>query len=102
MNEIILVLTIVAAINIVILCVILGIFTKTYQKTKAQISAGIMIFAGLMILHNAMTIWNYFDEHLNLMMHIQSEVGVDAIPAALIIHLAEMAGLLVFLKISLD
>nr|AIF14206.1 hypothetical protein [uncultured marine thaumarchaeote KM3_66_E12] len=102
MNELIMILTIVAGINIIILCVIFGVFAKMYQKTKAQISVGIMIFSSLMILHNGMTICNYFDEHLNLMMHIQSQVGAEAIPAAMIIHVAEMAGLLVFLKISLD
>jgi undecaprenyl pyrophosphate phosphatase UppP len=102
MNEIILISIIVATINIGILGIILSQYAKMYQRTRAQISLGIMIFSGLMILHNAMTVYNFSDEHYNLVMSVKEQVGVFSIPAVLIIHVAEMAGLLVFLKISLD
>ena len=102
MNEIILFSIIIASINVGILAIILTQYAKMYQKTKAQISLGIMIFSGLMMLHNAMTIYNFSDEHYSLVMSVKDQVGIISIPAVLIIHLAEMAGLLVFLKISLD
>jgi hypothetical protein len=55
-----------------------------------------------MFLHNIVGAYTYFDDHLNLMMHVQQMVSMTTFPYTLIIHIAELAGLLVFLRISWD
>tara|TARA_B110000495_G_scaffold96835_1_gene83771 strand:+ start:557 stop:865 length:309 start_codon:yes stop_codon:yes gene_type:complete len=102
MESMSLLLSIVAIANMAVLSIIIIIFTKTYVKTKARLPIGIIIFSSLMFLHNIVGAYTYFDDHLNLMMHVQQIVSMTTFPYTLIIHIAELAGLLVFLRISWD
>ena len=93
-------LSLVAMANMIVLGIIITIYTKTYQKTKAQISIGMIIFASLMFLHNIMSAYSQFDVHLNLMLHVQQVTSTTIFPFNLAIHVAELGGLLVLLKIT--
>ena len=95
-------LSLVAMANMIILGIIITIYARTYQKTKAQASIGMIIFASLMFLHNIMSAYSHFDVQLNLMLHIQQITSAAIFPFNLAIHVAELAGLLVLLKITWD
>lgn len=95
-------LAIVSLANMAVLSVIIGIFGKTYSKTKAQLPLGIMLFAGMMFLHNILGVYALFDDHLNLLLHVQALVSASSFPIMLAIHIAELAGLLIFLKVTWD
>ncbi len=88
--------------NMIVLALIMGIFAKTYSKTKAQLPLSIMLFAGLMFLHNILFAYALFDEHLNLLLQVQALVSATSFPYMLAVSIAELGGLLVFLKISWD
>ncbi|MCV0367789.1 MAG: hypothetical protein K5798_11085 [Nitrosopumilus sp.] len=95
-------LSLVSMTNMIILGIIITIYAKTYQKTKAQASIGMIIFASLMFLHNIMGAYSQFDDHLNLMLHVQQLTASTVFPVNLAIHIAELGGLLVLLKITWD
>ncbi len=95
-------LAIVSIANMAVLSVIFGIFAKTYSKTKAQLPVGIMLFSGMMFLHNILGAYSLFDEHLNLLLHVQSLVSASSFPFMLAVHIAEFVGLVIFLKVTWD
>ena len=89
-----LLLSIVSIANMVVLVVLICIFGKIYSKTRAQLPLGMIIVAGMLLLHNVIGAFAYFS-----MDQIFSH---EIFPYMLGVGIAELAGLLIFLKITLD
>ncbi|MHB8601035.1 MAG: hypothetical protein ACYC6W_05275 [Nitrosotalea sp.] len=86
--------TIVSGANMIALGVLMGVFVKMYSKTKAQLPLGMIFFAGLLFLHNVIGVYAYFT-----MMDLYA---VALLPYMLAVHVAELAGILIFLRITLQ
>ena len=78
--------------NIIILASLIGLFLVSYAKTRAQIPLAMSIFCSFLILHNVIGAQAYFTS-----VHLFSQ---QLFPYLIGIHATELAGLLVFLKIS--
>jgi hypothetical protein len=89
-----LVLSIVSFVNMVVLGVLIFIFGKMYTKTRAQLPLGMIVVASLLFLHNIIGAFAYFS-----MAQIFSH---EIFPYMLGVGIAELTGLLIFLKITLD
>jgi len=89
-----LVLSVVSIINMIVLGVLICIFGKMYVKTRAQLPLGMIVVAGMLFLHNVIGAFAYFS-----MDQIFSH---EIFPYMLGVGIAELAGLLIFLKITLD
>jgi len=88
------ILSIVSIANLIVLGILMSIFGKMYTKTKAQLPLGLIIFAGMLFLHNIIGAFAYF----SMDMLFSQEV----FPYMLGVGIAELAGILIFLKITLD
>ena len=86
--------TIVSGANLIALGVLIGVFAKMYFKTKAQLPLGMIFFAGLLFLHNVIGVYAYFT-----MMELYAAA---LLPYMLAVHVAELAGILIFLRITLQ
>ncbi len=86
--------TIVSLSNMAVLGILMAVFGKMYSKTKAQLPLGMIFFSGLLFLHNVITVYAYFS-----MMDLYA---VALLPYLLAVHVAELAGILVLLKITLQ
>ena len=86
--------TIVSGANLVVLGILVGVFIKIYSRTKAQLPLGMIFFAGLLFLHNVIGVYAYFS-----MMELYAAA---LLPYLLAVHVAELAGILIFLKITLQ
>ena len=86
--------TIVSGANMIALGVLIGVFAKMYSKTKAQLPLGMIFFAGLLFLHNVIGVYAYFS---------MTELYAAALlPYLLAVHVAELAGILILLRITLQ
>jgi len=86
--------TIVSGANLVVLGILVGVFIKIYSRTKAQLPLGMIFFAGLLFLHNVIGVYAYFS---------MTELYAAALlPYLLAVHVAELGGILIFLKITLQ
>ena len=86
--------TIVSGANLIALGVLMGVFAKMYHRTKAQLPLGMIFFAGLLFLHNVISVYAYFT-----MMDLYAAA---LLPYLLAVHIAELAGILVLLRITLQ
>lgn len=86
--------TIVSGVNMIALGILIGVFTKMYSKTKAQLPLGMIFFAGLLFLHNIIGVYAYFT-----MMELYAAA---LLPYMLAVHVAELSGILIFLRITLQ
>lgn len=86
--------TIVSGANMAVLGILIRVFGGIYSRTRAQLPLGMIFFAGLLFLHNAITVYAYFS-----MMELYAAA---LLPYLLAIYVAELAGILVLLKISLE
>ena len=86
--------TVVSGANMIALGILIGVFAKMYSKTKAQLPLGMIFFAGLLFLHNVIGVYAYFS-----MMELYATA---LLPYLLAVHVAELAGILIFLKITLQ
>jgi hypothetical protein len=89
-----LVLSIVSIINMIVLGVLICIFGKMYTKTRAQLPLGMIVVASMLILHNVIGALAYFS--------MEQIFSHEIFPYMLGVGIAELAGLLIFLKITLD
>lgn len=89
-----LVLSVVSIINMIILGVLIYIFGKMYVKTRAQLPLGMIVVAGMLFLHNVIGAFAYFS--------MDQIFSYEIFPYMLGVGIAELAGLLIFLKITLD
>jgi hypothetical protein len=94
MEPIMTAVTLVSAANMVALGILIGVFVKLYAKTKAQLPLGMILFSGLLFLHNTIGVYAYFS-----MMELYA---VALLPYLLAVGVAELAGILVLLKITLQ
>jgi hypothetical protein len=83
----------VSIVNVGILGVLLGLYARIYSSTKAVFTVGLMFFAGMLVLHNAIAIYGYF-----AMAPLYSE---ELLPYFMGVHFAELAGISALLKITL-
>jgi hypothetical protein len=86
--------TVVSTANMIALGVLIGVFAKMYSKTKAQLPLGMIFFAGLLFLHNVIGVYAYFS-----MMELYAAA---LLPYLLAVHVAELAGILILLRITLQ
>ena len=73
--------SVVSMINTVILVVLLAVYANIYRKTGATFTIGLMVFAGMLMLHNIIAIYGYF-----AMAPLYSD---DLLPYFVGIHIAE-------------
>lgn len=84
--------SIVSMANMAILVVLLAVYGRIYGKTGATFTIGLMIFAGMLMLHNVIAVYGYF-----AMAPLYSD---DLLPYFVGIHIAELAGLIALLKVT--
>jgi hypothetical protein len=79
--------------NILVLIGLLSIYTKVYSSSRAQFTLGLIFFASLLLIQNVIAVYSYIT---------MAPFFTDAIqPYLLAIHIIELAGLSILLKISL-
>lgn len=84
---------IVGLTNIGILIALIIIYLRVYKNSKATFTLGLMFFVCLLMLHNIIAVYAYFAmEKLYAMALLPYFVGI---------HIAELAGLSVLLRITL-
>jgi membrane-bound metal-dependent hydrolase YbcI (DUF457 family) len=84
--------SIVSMVNMAILVTLLVVYANIYRKTGATFTIGLMVFAGMLMLHNVIAVYGYF-----AMAPLYSE---DLLPYFVGIHIAELAGLIALLKVT--
>ena len=89
-----LVLSAVSILNMVVLGVLIYIFGRMYAKTRAQLPLGMIVVAGMLFFHNVIGAFAYFS--------MDQFFSYEIFPYMLGVGIAELAGLLIFLKITLD
>jgi hypothetical protein len=82
-----------ASVNSLILAVLIYMYARIAARTRASYSVGLAIFAGLLLVHNLLTAFAYGT--------MSSLFGPEALPFLSGIGAAELAGLLVLLRITL-
>ena len=82
----------IALVNVALLVSLLTIYARIYKKTKASFTIGWMFFAGMLILHNIIAVYAYFV--------MESLYSLELLPFFAVIHLAELAGIAVLLKVT--
>ncbi len=82
-----------AAVNSVILLVLLFLYGKIVLRTRAMYAAGLMVFAILLLAHNMLTIASY--------VAMAPFFGTEALPFLAGMAALELGGLLVLMKITL-
>ena len=82
------------AVNMGILGILIAIFGNMYGKTRAQLPLGMIVVAAMLFLHNVVGAMAYFS-----MEHLFSN---EIFPYMLGVGVAELVGLIIFLKITLD
>ena len=93
MEPLITVNAIVAFANIAILIALLFLYVRVYRSSKAKFTIGLILFVILLMLHNIIAVYGYF-----MMEPLYAEA---LIPYFFVIHVAELAGLSVLLRITL-
>jgi len=88
------ILSVLSIANIAVLGVLIATFGKMYVQTKAQLPLGMIVVAVMLVLHNVIGAMAYFSTEM-----LFSE---DIFPYMLGVDIAQLAGLLIFLKITLD
>jgi hypothetical protein len=83
----------VALANIAVLIVLFVLYVRVYKSSKAKFTVGLMLFVGLLMLHNIIAVYGYY--------MMEPLYAHPLIPYFLSIHIAELAGLSVLLKITL-
>ena len=85
---------IVGLANIGILTAMLVVYTKVYRNTRAIFTVGLMFFVGLLMLHNIIAVYAYFA--------MAPLYVVGLLPYFVGIHIAELAGLLMYSALQMD
>ncbi|KAG2472981.1 MAG: conserved membrane protein of unknown function [Nitrosopumilales archaeon] len=88
------ILSAVSIANIVVLGILIYTFGKMYSKTKAQLPIGMILVSSMLLLHNVIGAFAYFS--------MDQLFSQEIFPYMLGVVIAELAGLLIFLKITLD
>jgi hypothetical protein len=94
MEPLALLTTIISIANIVLLAILITIYVKIYRTSKAVYTLGLLFFASMLTLHNLIAVYAYF-----AMAPFYSD---ELFPYFVAIHLAELAGIVALLKVTLD
>ena len=84
--------SIVSMANVAILVALMAVYGRIYSKTGATFTIGLMVFAGMLMLHNVLAVYAYF-----AMAPLYSD---ELLPYFAGIHIAELAGLVALLKVT--
>jgi hypothetical protein len=84
--------SIVSMVNMGILVALLAVYANIYRKTRATFTVGLMVFVVMLMLHNGIAVYGYF-----AMAPLYSH---DLLPYFVGIHIAELAGLVALLKVT--
>jgi hypothetical protein len=84
--------SIVSMANVAMLVALLAVYANIYSKTRATFTIGLMVFAGMLMLHNVIAVYGYF-----AMAPLYSD---DLLPYFVGIHIAELGGLVALLKVT--
>ena len=84
--------SIVSMANMAILVALVAVYARIYSKTGATFTVGLMVFAGMLMLHNVLAVYGYF-----AMAPLYSDA---LLPYFVGIHIAELAGLIALLKVT--
>lgn len=82
-----------ALANSLVLIGLIYLYSRIAVKTKATYSVGLAVFAGLLLMHNLLTVFAY--------VAMAPLFGQDALPFLSGIGALEFGGLLVLLKLTL-
>lgn len=88
------VLSVVSIANMAVLGILMFTFGKMYARTKAQLPIGMIVVSAMLFLHNIIGALAYFS--------MEELFSQEIFPYMLGVGIAELAGLLIFLKITLD
>ena len=88
------ILSAVSIANMAVLGILMYIFGKMYAKTKAQLPIGMIVVTVMLFLHNVIGAFAYFS--------MEQLFSPEIFPYMLGVGIAELAGLLIFLKITMD
>ncbi len=83
----------VGIVNVVLLIALLTVYAKVYKNTRAVFTIGLMFFAGMLMLHNIISVYAYFA--------MQPLYALGLLPYFAVIHIAELAGIAALLKVTL-
>ncbi len=83
----------VGIVNVALLIALLTVYVKVYKSTRAVFTIGLMFFAGILMLHNIIAAYAYFA--------MEPLYAPELLPYFLVVHLAELAGIAVLLKVTL-
>ncbi|CAI9832258.1 MAG: hypothetical protein MPI95_05535 [Nitrosopumilus sp.] len=89
-----LVLSAVSITNMGILGVLVCIFGRMYAHARAQLPLGMVVVCVMLLLHNAMGALSYFAS--------EAIFSPEIFPYMLGVGIAELAGLVILLRITLD
>ena len=67
-------------------------YSKIYIKTRASFTIGLAVFAGMLMLHNGIAVYGY--------LAMASLYSNELLPYFAGIHIAELAGLIALLKVT--
>jgi hypothetical protein len=84
--------SLVSMANMAILVALLIVYTRIYNKTRANFTVGLAVFAGMLMLHNGIAVYGYF-----AMAPLYSN---ELQPYFVGIHMAELIGLIALLKVT--
>jgi hypothetical protein len=84
---------VIALVNVALLVALLTIYARIYKNTKASFTIGLIFFAGMLVLHNIIAVYAYFA--------MEPLYSMELLPFFVVIHLAELAGIAVLLKVTL-
>jgi hypothetical protein len=79
--------------NVALLVALLVVYARIYKSSKARFTLGLMFFASMLVLHNAIAVYAYFS-----MAPLYNEA---LLPYFVAVHVAELAGIATLLKITL-
>ena len=86
--------TFVSGANMVVLAILIGVYSKMYSSTKAQLPVGMIFFSALLFLHNVIGVYAYFS--------MTELYAAPLLPYFLAVHVAEFAGIMILLRIALQ
>ncbi|MGH9952148.1 MAG: hypothetical protein ACRD5J_11005 [Nitrososphaeraceae archaeon] len=86
--------SIISIVNVALLAALIAIYSKIYTTSRAVFTLGLLFFATMLMLHNIIAVYAYF-----AMAPLYSD---ELFPYFVAIHLAELAGIVALLKVTLD
>lgn len=86
--------TAVSGVNMIVLGIVLGVFIMIYLKTRATLPIGMAFVSGLLLVHNIIGVYGYIS-----MTELYAPI---LLPYLFGVHIAELAGVLILLRITLQ